>query len=421
MATTSTFTTLLDQLLDDIPGLGWSFTTASIAAGSVTTNDQEIMRLSTNAPSDRFQGLFLYIPSAATADEIRSVTTTSVAAPAASNVATLTHAGPNTATGTTATAYLLAIHPDILRRLSQDALEREWTDYLVPLSHREFDDYDVQANNVTSWSDTVDATPTKVTDDTHVYEGLRALRVLNNGANGYSESVSMLVSANRTYLAWGIGRSAVGTVGITVRGSADISSVTTTESRFQYLWTTGDTGSNESVTLRVGGSGASDDGYWGGFGFQLIDDTVIHLPSWANQRKKVRGLYRAHFSCESASGVHDAFSRDLIPLKEGIDWEFKVNAASVWSGRIEVERRWLSYPLWIAGSRPHSDFETISTDASTTSLDFHTWLARFKQLLGEKYRAQWPDLEASASKKLSELTALNWVAPQRQAKVRRMY
>src|SRR3990167_7345371 len=100
MATATAWSSVLDQLLDERPGLGWKFTGTSTSSGATTTTtDPEINKLFVSG-DERYQSLFLYIPSAVagSVNQIRSLTTASVSA----GTATLTGRGNFDATFTAA-------------------------------------------------------------------------------------------------------------------------------------------------------------------------------------------------------------------------------------------------------------------------------------------------------------------------------
>ena len=202
MPTTVTGTVLLDQMLDDVPELGIKFVGTATASGQTVTTDNAIInRGGANKPATDLQGRFLYIPGETGDDQIHSITTVSVAA--STGLTTITTLDSYDSTTTDGTMYILAVHPDVLRNLFNDALELEYTDITLPLTP-EIVDGDMQTSDVTNWSDT-NATGTKVTTASNVLYGIRGFRVALSGANGYSATAAASrIARGKTFRAWAI-------------------------------------------------------------------------------------------------------------------------------------------------------------------------------------------------------------------------
>lgn len=167
---------------------------------------------------------------------------------------TITTLGSYGATYTNAAMYIIGIHPNVFRRLLNDALELEYTDHVAPLSHIQGLDNDMAASGVTNWTDS-SATSSKVTTVVASYESIRALQVANSGSGGYSAGPAMQVNSAGSYLFWAIGRSASGTAQATLRGaSTNLVQLETAQSRYQYLYSQGNFNGDESVTVRLGSS-----------------------------------------------------------------------------------------------------------------------------------------------------------------------
>ncbi len=290
MSTTIAGGTVLDQILDEVPGLGWKYTGTATSGGAVvTTTDAEINKLgSGNVDSTRFLTGFNFIPTGtATTDDIHSISTIAISG-ATTTITTLGNYG---ATYTAVSMYILAIHPRILINLMNDALEWERVDYTAPLCHFQFTDHDMAASTSGSYTDSASAVSSKVTTSANNYEGPRAMRVLNSATNQYTESASLQVTTNSPCLVWGIGRAQVGTAQLILRGTTTataLQTITTSESRFQYMWARGSVGSNKAVTVRPGGVGATDDTTWAALCFLETADTFLPLPSHADQRDRIR-------------------------------------------------------------------------------------------------------------------------------------
>lgn len=398
-----TGTNILDQLLDEVQGLGRKFTgTATNGGATVTTTDPEINKLGTLQPSTRFQGRFLYIPTGTVGtDDVHSIQTSSVS----SATATLTTNGNYAATYTSVNMYILAIHPNDLRRLVNDALELDLTNITLPLTYGT--DWDMQTSGVTNWTDT-NATSSKVTAVANVIYGVRGLRVLNSSSNGYSQSASTRITKNQPFVAWAIGRADVGTATATlVDGSGNtLTSLTSTEEQWVYMWDDVTPGSTaEEVSWRLGGSGASDDTYWAAVGIYKPDEAQIFLPSWVDEPFKLKALSRACFRGPTDdSRSWQAMSREMRKLNEGADYRVEIEHGSLNPAYVEIVdpgwRNWDS-PYFITGMRPYSDFGTLGADTDSVYAPLHVVIPRAKYLLGDRYSQAFPDVKMQAMSELA--------------------
>lgn len=420
MSTTYTEANVVDQVGDEVEGLLWKFVgTATSGGATLTTTDAEINKLGSSYAADRFNGKFLWIPSGTSGtDDIHTITTMSVSG-ATTTITTLGNYG---ATYTNAAMYIIGIHPNVFRRLLNDALELEYTDHVAPLSHIQGTDNDMAASGVTNWTDS-SATSSKVTTVVASYESIRALQVANSGSSGYSAGPAMQVNSAGSYLFWAIGRSASGTAQATLRGaSTNLVQLETTQSRYQYLYSQGNFNGDESVTVRLGSSGASDTSTWAGYALQPLDDSFFLLPSWASERFNVRGILRGYFGFSSGANSMDAFSRRLVTLKEGDagDWHYSNSYSAVNSNAIEIDPKWLSYPLWIRGSRPYSDFGTFAAPTDTTTCPIKVLVPRVKSLIAERYSG-FENLLTKADKQILQRAALRATSLPSEQKVQRMF
>ena len=204
-----------------------------------------------------------------------------------------------------------------------------------------------------------------------------------------------------------------------------LASVTYTEENWGLIWVDVSPGSTiEEVKFRLGGSGATDDTYWAAVGYYRPDDLTLDLPSWADARHKVKAISRAKYRGSTDSTAYQATSRNLAALDEGTDWRYVNEGASLNPYYIELQRTELlrDMPLFITGSRPRSDFGTLTTDSDSAYIDLQVWKERSKQLLGTRYSAAFPNLEGKASKALAQREALRETATaEPEIKVRRMF
>lgn len=425
MTATCTGTAVIDQLLDEVQGLGVKFTGTATASGQVvTTNNPIINRGGSNKPANDYAGRLLYIPSETGDDQVHSIKSVSVAE--STGITTITTLDTYDSTTTNGTMYILSLHPDALRNLLNDSLELEYTDITIPLI-ADVVDGDMQTSGVTNWSDT-NAQSSKVITAATVLYGIRGLRVALSGANGYSETAAASrIVRGQQFRAFAIGRADVGSAVMTVVDTSGntLASASSTEENWNLIWVDVSPGSTvEEVKFRLGGSGASDDTYWACVGFYRVDDLIIDLPTWADAKHKVKAISTANFRGATDSTAYQALSRSLHRLDEGRDWRYVNEGASIHPYYIELmNRNFLDeWPIFITGSRPRSDFGTLSADSDTCYIELQVWKERAKSLIGRRYPTAFPGLEGEGSRGIAERAALRETSPPEPAiTVRRMF
>ena len=116
----------------------------------------------------------------------------------------------------------------------------------------------------------------------------------------------------------------------------------------------------------------------------------------------------------------DAYSRELVPLQEGTDYTYQNSYSAVNSNAIQIDKRWLSYPLWIRGSRPYSDFGTFAAATDTTTCPLHVLVSRVKYLIGKRYSG-FESLMAEAEREIRQRAALRVTSLPPAQKVQRMF
>lgn len=419
----TTWTAALDQLLDEVPGLGWKFVGTATQSGQVvTTNDPEVNRGGSQANTRRFNGAFLYIPSESGDDQIHNILSHSVAE--STGVATITTMDTYDSTTSDGTMYILAVHPDTLRALGNDALELEYTDFQVPLTSGP-DDADMQADNTTSWPDTSNVTVTTQTTASEVAFGIRGKKAAYSDA-GYSQSTLGSVNSQRgNVMVAGIWKSDVGTNSLTLVKADDteITSIDNTEEIFVCGYRSVTPGA-EQIRIRLEGSAASDEGDWNAAWYVREDQTLFKAPSWVDDRFKQMGLAYAKFHDTVTSDLYPYESMTLENLREGIDYRYISRKGDANPHQFEIlspGKAYLNRPMWIIGSRPYSDFSTFSSDSDSTDCPLQQLKERCKQLLGMRYGANFPGLEAEASRAIDNRAVLRQTEPPKQNyTVRRM-
>jgi hypothetical protein len=415
-----TGTNIIDQLLDEVPGLGWKFIGTATSGGAVvTTTDPELNKGgSSDGNSQRFTQSFLYIPAETGQDQIHSITTISVSS-ATTTITTLGNYGSTTTDGQ---MYILAIHPDILRALINDGLELELTDITLPITP--ITDGDMQTSGVTNWTDT-SAVSSKVTTAANVIHGLRAMRVANSGANGGTVSALHAVPRGRQVHVWAIGRADVGSAVLSVLDSSNnvLASNSHTEENFNYIYLDF-TPSVEEIKFKLGGDGASDDTYWQAVGFYMTDANIIDLPSWVDTTFKIKAISRARFEGSTdATDVFTAASREEAALIKDVDWRDTHEDVSVHPHQLHLLKKNLvgEYPLYIFGQRPFSDFATLAADTDSLNIPLHVIVPRCKQLLSKRYEV-FSDLRGDAEAQIVARTSARQTSnPPMQRIIRRVF
>lgn len=416
------WSTTLDQLLDEVAGMGLKFTGTATASGTtVTTTDPEIIK-GTAGTSYRFQQKFLYVSSATGADEVHAIVSHVISG----NTATITTLGTYGSTYTNAACYILAVPPSQLMALANDALDLEYTDFQAPLRSGP-DDADMQDSATTSWPDTSNVTMAVQATAAEVLFGTRSKSATFSAA-GYSQSTLVNVGTNKSILVWGIWKSDVGTNGFELVDSSgnSLASVTST----QEIWVMGKKELEvgvESVRIRLTGSAASDQGDWNAAVIVKTGDRLFKAPSWVDERFKAHpGLAASTFHTSATEAdTWEAESMTLQLLEEGVHYRYITRKGDANPHQFEIldaGAQFLSNPMWIVGGRPYSDFGTISTYSGTTNCPIQVWKERIKVLIGERWPQAFPDLASMASAKLAQREALRQTAPpEEQVVVRRMF
>ena len=400
MATATTGTTVIDQLGDEIPGLLWKFTgTATSGGATVTTTNPEINKLGSNAATDRFSSLFLYIPTGtAGTDDVHSVTTISVSAA----TATITTLGNYGATYTNAAMYLIGIHPDIFRRLLNDALEKIHVECIEWLVHGP-SSANMQGSSVDAdWTES-GASDTVQTTASEVAFGQQSLVVTDSGsAGGYTQSALAALGQGRRVRLHGVVKADTGTSILrALDGSGNVQdSISTTQEDWVYLSkTVGFDSADEQIRLRLVASAASDSGDWNLAGYVKEGIYRFLLPSYMDERFKVKAVCRAIFhetGSEADTWLYD--SMELETLVEERDYRYVTRQtdanphAIVFEPHIDL----MSYAYCVLIDAPYSApygvASTLSADTGTSYCPLHLWVPYCKHLIGLRYGQTFPEL-----------------------------
>lgn len=419
MAVDSTaFTTILDDILEDIPEFGYGpFTITAIDAGDVKTNDPGLNQMGSNTATERFQNRWLFVPGASTAsDAVRSISTISVT----SGVCTISHNGPNTGTSAVSQdAYILAISADEVLNMANRWLRTMIARHAPILLVHGPDDNDMQSSGVTSWPATSGITTnTKTTTSAEVYQGARALDLTNNAANGYSRSTLVNCPSN--------GMEAIGYFMALDESGGGASFILTDQSgnvidqvdfsekmflfgRKQITLATTYTG----VYLRLAGTGSSEEHIWQYAGIVFPNIQEFRLPDWASRRYRVKQIVAG--IPRTSAAVTDTFyagSLTYRPLTEGSDYELLFRQADVHPYGVRVlNSYWMTFPLYVVGEATYADVyggsATFVNYTDTTPAPRAELAAGVRTLIGKRYPKQFPNALGTATADLLDEALFN--------------
>lgn len=407
MATTVAWNTVFDRLVDnEASGFGMLITgTATISTNQITTLDARVAASGDNQVSQKYEGRIVYIPSAAAADQIRSVL--NIDTNETTGVTTITVVGPVfTATSTDVDIYILAEDPDVIRNLGNKALQELHFEAEVPLRHFP-DDADMQESSTSNWTGT--ATPAKTTTADSVWSMARAMTVTDGGAGGqYVESDLYPVHSGKqvsVYLiAKGDGRLDVLDASDNVVESISFDTEQWVYGRTQF------TPNVDQVKLRLVSVAAGGVVTWQGAWGVRETDTVFRLPSWMGNRLAVKNVTRASF-WESVTG-DDLYASDSAiysSLKQGTAWQPLKRTADANVRMVRLMHRYSTFwndALFVIVdcpySAPYGIAATLDSFTATTVCPEDLLLAAVKRNIGRTYQQTWPELEVQGT---AELTA----------------
>lgn len=377
-------------------GLGIYFT-ATVSAGSYTSTDHRLQN--NDWPSERFHGWYFYNDPTAQ-DEVRQIDS----ATWASGTGTFTTHLASMTTGSSKSCEKSFIDPQEMNRIIALAMRYIYADYTTLLSIG-FADHDQATSGAASWTGSAGTTLTKITAAGNVPEyHYQSQRVQNNSANDYSESAAMLLPPNTTYLLTAYSRAVAGTNILRLQGpSASVDSISHDEASFMIHHKQVQTGSTGgSHTVRLENDSATGDAYWGAASLLPSGWQTIPLPSWVSNRERLRGLSRGVLTGYSVDNCYDARGMRLETLKQ-TEWRYANTPFGANPHAVEVYVG--GGPMFITGSRPHSDFESFSTDASTTTAEQNQILTVCKWLLGKKWPDMFPGLEKKYAAEVASYAA----------------
>lgn len=388
---TTTYSTALKSLLDQVRGLGLAFTVSASSGGVIaTTTDPRVV---SEPDETHWQGNILYIPDfSAAADQIRAIDKITVSG----GTASITVLGSNYAESESSVqGYILATHPSELQNLANLALSKRSCEVLYPLMHGPADGFMEQAG--TSAWDASSATVAKQTDD--VLRGYQSMSVTDSGSGGqYAEQQTLeTVGKGRTVYMHAVARAHGGLTNTLklLDGSGNLQeSVAFTQREWLSITKPVTLDSDDTqFKLRLEATTASAVGDWNGAWYVKQDGLNFELPSWLDHTNQLKALYYADYG--SAGVETDTWlfrSQVLTQMVKDSDYDFydlgdDVNQALL---AIRPERRaWLQKQLWMAVqckySAPYGIDATFSSYDDTNPIPQDEFLEAWKIELAMAY------------------------------------
>jgi hypothetical protein len=362
----------------------------ALATGSVTVGSLA----NTNLPDTKYRNTILgRFDAASAADNIR------YAGLLTASTGLIAHTGSNYS-DTTATDEQLEIwydpdiRPDVdILNVFSEALDELRVLCHVPLGHGP-DDYDMQANNTTSWPDTSNVTMTAQTTAAQVLRGARSKNSAFSAA-GYSQSTLVRVHPSGQVFFWGIWKADVGTISLDLRNAAgtqiDVIDYTgETWALGQKLVSAGS--SDEEVRLRLAGSAASDEGDHQAAVIVIPERRLFILPSWIGDKHMVIGLSVARSTGPTlGNDLTLAEGLEYASLRPNIDYRFYRPYADANPYQVEIlNPYYMTQPLFIDVACPYSEpygvSVAFSAESDTTDCPLDLLIAQSEIIMAER----WP-------------------------------
>ena len=409
MATATSLQNIRRQFLDENPAVGrWFDDYAAVVAGSVTV----LFYADTNLPVEHLKGKIIYRPDAANAsDFIRIAGNLTVAS------GLIAHTGASYTDVTLGTESLEIwnkrhIDPtDAFVRVANDALEYLFVECMIPLYHGPTDAA-MELASTTNWTG-ANSTLAKQTTAAEVFQGLRSLSVTLTAASGYAESGLVNMGQGEAGMSFAIAKADTGT-GIfrILDGSGNtIESVSFTQEHWLFMkkqFTLDAT--DEQARLRLLGTDNSDQIDWGPAWIVRQREPYFSLPSWLDERFKLKGVARAKFSQPGReSDTWLAGSMELERLEEGVHYTYGVRQADANPNMIFIEpgaRYLLEEPLFLIVDAPYSApygvASLLSAESDTTTAPLHLLIAKITELWGSSYAADFPGMREKGKDLLAQ-------------------
>ena len=421
MTVATSRTTLRRHLFDRIPGLGVSLTADSIQTDGITS----LLVFGHSEEGDRVsEGRYIYRPDLTGNDRVKITTTLN------GTTGKLSHGGSAYTNTSDLNCELLALHPDELNACIQRALRHIYLETHIALPA--FLDADMQTAGVGNWAVGGSAALSKVTAATNVFPGggTQALFINNGAANDYAESPSIRVPQNTGVFVAVIVRADLGTFSLQlydVTGAAVFgTAVTYDDEGWARVWRQDTTPSGcEEMTVRLVGVEATADIYVDCvLGPYYRGQRRFLAQSWLDERFKLHGLRPARYARSIAANIDDANSRYFTEdWQRGRDFYLETLHREANPYVIQLQREIGGKDIWIAGERPLSDVDTLTTEAATTFGPLDQVLAYAEKevaeilVLRQPEESRWKELLARAEKKATLETLARPALPRQRKRI----
>lgn len=302
-----------------------------------------------------------------------------------------------------------AVHPQYVLDALSRALEKAYFQNIEPLSTKPsvpsavVADAGFQSTATTSYT-AVSTTFTKHTtaNSRSVFQGMASGSVANSGANGHIYQ-RFDVNPGETMYVHAISRLDSGTAATLVmqdvtNTAAIGSTLSHTLGAFQYMRRQETVPEDCSlVEVRLGGSGTSDQTYWGGFCFYVASNLRIHLDTkWDTQFKATKLVAARMGGQNQGNDIWPAHAGDYIEIPDDdYDFLFERPGPNPYAIQFHTDR-WFQYPIFIQGRRAQSDITGTLTSASwatDVAVDLDLWdaLARVELFSDSRVQQKIPD------------------------------
>ena len=241
-----------------------------------------------------------------------------------------------------------------------------------------FTDSDMETAGVSNWTAS-NTSLSKVTTAANVLNGTQALFINNTSASGYAESPAVNVNPGKSIYVAAILRADAGTASLVLydnTNSVEFSATAPTYDgeRFAHIYRQETVPATcESVTVRIVGSGASDDIYVDSvIGPYIINaDFSVDAPSWMDETWRLRKIRSASYRHALGNKVSDANSRYFTDWMLGEDVKFNILPSDVHPYKLGLRQLHDSRDLWYEGVRRAYDL-TSTTFANTATGEAYT-------------------------------------------------
>lgn len=243
----------------------------------------------------------------------------------------------------------------------------------------EIPDFDMEQSGTTDWSSS-NATVTKQTASPQM-RGKRFLRVVSTSTNGYARSAIMNIEPGREYYVSALLRCSASTTtaqliaydetnaaAISYNGSTS-STNTVTRMNTSRIWFTFTAPSTcYQISIRLNNPLNSTTTEWDDVVFYCVDQEVISLPWWVEDKDMVKGVFQLDGSMLASSIESD----ELLGEPDDGRWDIINTAFGRGKLALKSRRGAMSQPIFIFGIRPEVAYTDDNTDSKLINPDYMT-------------------------------------------------